>query len=129
MYAVESSALWNKFIATVELLAVIKSTVFHADSYVNHCDLRWVGEDSLHYKEIMNTSTTLGRAAETAIEAAARNLLQKEAVDTAFLLAIESIETTIRGFNFLMEMQKELSGVTKDRKHLLAALEAAQPHR
>ncbi len=129
MLAVESSALWNKFVATVELLAVIKSTVFCAEGYANHLDLRWVGEDRLYYEEVMSSSTTLGLAAEKAIEAAARNLLKKEAVETAFLLAIEAIETTLRGFNFLIEMQKELPGVMKDKKHLLAALEAAQPHR
>ncbi len=129
MYAIESNALWNKFVATVELLAVIDTTVKGAGVYVQHVALNWVAEDRTQYVETMQSAATLGYCAEQAVHSAARNLLSKDSVETAFALAIESIETTLRGFNFLCEMQCELPGVTKDKKHLLRALEVAQPHR
>ncbi len=129
MYAIESNALWNKFVATVELLAVIDTTVKGAGGYVQHLALDWVAEDRTQYVETMQSAVTLGRSAEQAVHSAARNLLSKDSVETAFALAIESIETTLRGFNFLEEIQFELPAVTKDKKHLLRALEVAQPHR
>ncbi len=125
MYAVESTEVWNKFVHTVEMLAVLHEVSIGAGCYVQNG--RWGYSDRCHYERFVESAGKFKHAANLAFERAASLLLTEKGVNTAFKLAVKSAETYLEGFNFLLEMSDDVpAGCKSGKKSLETVLNAAR---